>query len=190
MKPNYNGPKLLARRCYPLVMNGDTEMITVFRSADTDAEEDARAIGELLTAQGIDAIVLDDSAPGVPAGAWEVRTSPADSGRAEEIIAEAPLPETELTEVSADPELEAVTVFRARSSVTSEMEATSVKGVLEASGIAAILVGDARLPNLPFEVRVAKDQLEEAERVLQQARAVGREAAEQEERASETPLNP
>lgn len=171
-------------------MTGDTEMITVFRSADDDAEEDARAIGELLTAQGINSVVLDDSAPGVPAGAWEVRTPPADSGRAETLIGEASLPDSELTEVSDAPELEAVTVFRARSSVTSEMEATSVKSLLEASGIAAILVGDARLPNLPFEVRVAKDQLEEAERILEQAREVGREAAEQEEQASETPLNP
>jgi hypothetical protein len=171
-------------------MTGDLEMITVYRSADAEAEEDAKAIGELLVAQGIEAAVLDDSAPGVPAGAWEVRTSPADSARAEEIIAQAPLPDEELTEVSVSPELDAVTVFRSRSAVTSEMEATAVKSLLEAAGIATILVGDARLPNLPFEVLVAKDQLPEAERILEQAREVGREAAEQEERESEAPLNP
>jgi hypothetical protein len=171
-------------------MNGDTEMLTVFRSADGDAEDDAKAIGEMLNSQGIAAVVLDDSAPGVPKGAWEVRTATADCARAEELIAQTPLRDEELTEVSDAPELEAVPVFRARSSVTSEMEATSVKGLLEAAGIAAILVGDARLPNLPFEVRVARDQVAEAERVIQEARDVGREAAEAEERATETPLNP
>ncbi len=50
-------------------MAADAEMVTVFRSADQDAEEDARAIKDLLASQEIAAVVLDDSAPGVPSGA-------------------------------------------------------------------------------------------------------------------------
>lgn len=168
----------------------DMEMVTVFRSADDDAEADVKAIGELLTAQGIDAVVLDDSAPGVPSGAWEVQTLAAHASRAEQIIAAAPLPDQELTEVSDSHDLDEVTVFRARSSVTAEMEAMSVKGMLEAAGIAAMIVGDSVLPNLPFEVRVARDKEAEANEVLQRAQEIGSQAADEEETSSEAPLNP
>mgnify|MGYP001004429345 CR=1 FL=1 len=166
------------------------DLVTVFRSADDGAEADAKAIGEMLTSQGINATVLDDSAPGVPTGAWEVRTSEAESAAAETIIESMTLPDEELTEVSASPDLDSVTVFRARSSVTSEMEAMAVKSVLEAAGIAAFIVGDPVLPNLPFEVRVTKDKEEEANAVITRAQEIGPQAAEEEERATEAPLNP
>jgi hypothetical protein len=171
-------------------MAGDLEMVTVFRSADDDAEADAKTIGEMLTAEGIHAVVLDDSAPGVPSGAWEVQTPAVDASRAEQIIAEASLPDEELTDVNDSAALDMVAVFRARSSVTAEMEAMAIKGMLEAAGIAAIIVGDSVLPNLPFEVRVAKDKEAEANEVIRRAEEIGPEAAEEEETSSEAPLNP
>ncbi len=168
----------------------DADPVTVFRSADEDGENDARAVHELLRDDGIDAVLLDDSVPGVPSGAWEVKVPAAFTTLAEQRIEEARLPEEDLTEVSDSPEFDAETVFRASSGPTAEFEAMSVKSVLEASGIAAIIMGDSVLPNLSFEVKVAKDQTERALEVIRQAEAVGAQAAEEEERATETPLNP
>jgi len=165
-------------------------MVTVFRSADDDAEEDAKAIKELLSSEGIEAVLLDDNAPGVPSGAWEVRVPPASSSWADELIGQARLPASDLTEVDNSPALDAVTVFRARSGTTAEMEAMAVKGMLESAGIGAILVGDSVLPNLSFEIQVAKDQAEQAEQLIAAAQAAGAQAADEEERSTETPLNP
>ncbi len=58
-----------------------------------------------------------------------------------------------------------------------EMEALAVRGVLEANGIEAQLVGPSTLPSLEFQVQVPASQLEEAERVLAEARAGGSAAA-------------
>jgi hypothetical protein len=135
-------------------------------------------------------VVLDDSAPGVPAGAWEVHVPASDSSRAEELISEARLPDSELVEVDDRPDLDVETVFRARSGPSAEMEALAVKGMLEAAGIGAIFVGDSVLPNLPFEVQVAKENVARANEIIAQAQSIGAEAAEEEERATETPLNP
>lgn len=160
-------------------MNGDAELITVFRSADEDAQEDAEAIRDLLSAERLHPVLLDDCAPGVPEGAWEVRVPAAESARAEELIAETPLPDTELVEASASRDLDMETVFNAPGGTTAEMEALSVQSILEGAGIATVLVGDAILPNLSFEVRVAKEKAEEARRIIQEARAGGEQAADQ-----------
>jgi hypothetical protein len=160
-------------------MNADSELITVFRSADDDAQEDAEAIRDLLAAEGLDPVLLDDSAPGVPEGAWEVQVSSAQSSMAEELIARSALPDTELTEVSESSDLDMETVFRASSGTTAELEAMSVKSILEGAGIATVLVGDAVLPNLAFEVRVAKDHAEQARKLLEEAKASGPSAADQ-----------
>ena len=68
-------------------------MVTVYRSMDADATEDAEIILELLIDAGIRAVLKDDSEPGVPEGVFEVRVPSADAVRAEEFIAENPLPE-------------------------------------------------------------------------------------------------
>ena len=153
-------------------MSSDAELITVFRSADEDARDDAAAIRELLAAEGLQAIVLDDSAPGVPEGAWEVRVPPAQTAMAEELIARANLPEAELP-VGELSDLEMETVFRASSGTTSELEAMSVQGILEGAGIATVMIGDAVLPNLAFEVRVAKENAGQARQVLEEDKAGG-----------------
>jgi hypothetical protein len=181
--------KAAALHWYALTMS-DAELVIVFRSADESAEEDAKAIGELLTSEGIDAVVLDDNAPGVPEMAWEVRVRPADVARAEELIAEARLPDDELVEVDESPQLDSETVFSAPAGPTAEMEAISVKSLLDAAGIASFIVGDSVLPNLPFEVRVSKENAEQARKVIEDARAAGPQAAEEAERNTEIPSNP
>ena len=164
----------------PLESNGEDELVTVYRSMDADAKEDADCIQELLTDEGIQAVVLDDSAPGVPEGVFEVRVPSADAARAEELIAENP-PSEEAEEVDDSPALDQETI----ASAASEMEAMSIKNLLESNGIAAVLVGDSVLPNFPFEVRVAHDQADRARLLIADAEKTGPAGAEEAERASE-----
>jgi hypothetical protein len=140
------------------------ELITVFRSMDAEAKEDAESIVDLLSDAGISPALLDDSAPGVPEGVFEVRVAASDAARAEELIAENPLPD-EVEEVDPSSALDLETV----GSATSEMEAMGIKNLLEANGIATVLVGDSVLPNFPFEVRVARDQVTNAKAVIEDA---------------------
>lgn len=48
----------------------------------------------------------------------------------------------------------------------SEMESLSVKTLLDANGIQAVVVGASQMPNLPYEILVPASQLEEAIRVI------------------------
>jgi hypothetical protein len=88
-------------------------------------------------------------------------------------------------ELDLSGDLDLVTIFES-SEVNSQMEAQLIRGALEAGGVTAFIVGDATLPNLPFMVRVPKDQVEEAERLLAESRAAGPQAADEAERASES----
>jgi len=155
-------------------------LVTVFRSADARAEDDARAIAQLLTDSGIPATLLDDSEPGVPEGAWEVCVVPADSSRADALIATHP------AEIPDDSHaLDMIVVFRAAGTDT-ESEAMNVKGLLQASSVPAEIVGDTRYPNLPQQVRVPRAQVTEARRLIAEALAAGPAAAEEAEAESET----
>ena len=60
-------------------------------------------------------------------------------------------------------DLDMVTVFQS-AGTTSEMEALSVQSLLEAAGIAAMVVGAQSLPNLPEEVRVAREHVTETDK--------------------------
>lgn len=166
-------------------MSDHVNFVTVFRSADEDAEDDARAIADALTEQNLTSRLLDDTEPGVPEGVWEVQVPAEQSARAEQVIAATDLPEDEFTEVSDSHGLDSETVFMASGGPTSEMEATAVQSVLEDGGIATVLVGNSVLPNLPFEVQVAKDQAANARRLIAEAEAAGPAAAEEAERATE-----
>jgi hypothetical protein len=66
----------------------------------------------------------------------------------------------------------------------TEMNADVIRGILEANGISAVVV---RTPyhSFPTEVRVARADVEEAERILHEAEAAGPEAAAQAEADSE-----
>lgn len=80
--------------------------------------------------------------------------------------------------------LDLVTVFRS-AGTTSEMEAMSVKALLEASGITAVLEGTPTMPNLPEEVRVAREDASEAKRIIAAALEAGATGALEAEKTSE-----
>jgi hypothetical protein len=82
--------------------------------------------------------------------------------------------------------LDLVTVFKV-ANTQSSFEAHGVRALLEAGGIHAELIGDERLPNLAYEVRVAQSDAERALSLIAEARALGPEAAAEAERESETP---
>jgi hypothetical protein len=66
---------------------GMSELMTVYRSADSSAEKEGHQVAAMLVREGIAATLLDDRAPGVIVGSVEVRVPAADSSRAEELIA-------------------------------------------------------------------------------------------------------
>jgi len=152
---------------------------------DADAKEDAESIVELLTDIGIRAVLLDDEAPGVPEGVFEVQVPAQDAARAEKLIDESALPE-DSEEVDDSPELDLETIFHADSTPTAEMEALSIKSFLDANGIAAVVIGDSVLPNLAFEVRVARDQADRARQLVAEAQRSGASAAAEAELESES----
>lgn len=165
-------------------MNGS---ITVFRSADASAAGDAASIAEMLKSSGIEASLLDDTAVGVPAGAWEVRVPQADAPRAEALIAANP-PQDEFADPDESHDLDLETVFRAGDGTTEQpMEAQSIKNLLDSAGIYSVIMGgDVPIPSLGQEVRVAKEYADEARRVISEARLAGPAAAEEAERESES----
>ena len=56
-------------------MIDETDLITVYRSADSNAGQDAKAIQELLMKGGFDARLFGDDAPEVVEGSFEVRVA-------------------------------------------------------------------------------------------------------------------
>ncbi len=66
-----------------------------------------------------------------------------------------------------------------------EMEARAVESVLRAAGIEAVVEGAIGFSSVPFEVSVARNQLEEARAVLAAALEVGEAGAEEAEDWSE-----
>ena len=152
---------------------------------DATAREDCETILDLLNAEGISAVIVDDSAPGIPEGTYEVRVPARDAARAEELINENPLPD-EVEEVDPSSNLDLETVFHAEGgSVTAEVEAMSVKNLLESNGMAAVLVGNSVLPNLPFEVKVAREQSGRARKLIKDAELVGSQADDELEQQAE-----
>src|SRR5258708_5733684 len=114
---------------YPHMHMASADLVTVYRSMDANAKEDCETIAEILSDRNISAIIVDDSAPGVPEGIYEVRVPAADSARAEAIIAENPLPD-EVEEVDDSEDLDLETVFHSDDTIP-EVEAMGVKSVLE-----------------------------------------------------------
>jgi len=151
-------------------MSQKSELITVFRSAETDAEADAGEVRDRLAQAGIQAIMVGDETPGVIEGTWEVRVAPVDRERAEAIAA-APQPEPEdevdVSDAALSHDLDFVPVFT-RQTPDAEMEAISIQSLLEANGIPSVVVGSSQIPSLPFEVRVPKTRLEEAKSLLEE----------------------
>ncbi|MBI5280176.1 MAG: DUF2007 domain-containing protein [Candidatus Solibacter usitatus] len=59
----------------------------------------------------------------------------------------------------------------------SEMEYLAVRTLLEANDIQVVVQGASQMPNLPYELLVPANQLDEAVRVIRDARQSGAEAA-------------
>jgi hypothetical protein len=150
------------------------EMVTVYRSAEAGKRQEAADIQAMLQGENLDAEIFDDNAPGVPEGAIEVRVPEGQEGRAEEIIAANPLPP-----LNESHDLDLVTVFNQPAGASQESEAMIIKGLLESNGIYAVITEGAMLPNTSAQVRVAKDQEQEARRILAEAQASGAQAAEE-----------
>jgi hypothetical protein len=66
-----------------------------------------------------------------------------------------------------------------------EMEALTIKGILDSNGVPAMIVGPHVLPNLEFQVQVPEHMLGEAQRLIDEARAAGPQAAMEAEAAGE-----
>ena|SRR5215469_11627687 len=162
------------------------ELVTVFRSADENAEEDSTAIAEILEDEGISPTLLDDHAPGVPQGVWEVRVAAADRARAEELIAANLAFEDEFPDPNKLGPLDWATVYKSADGVESEAEALTIQSLLKANGIDAMIAGERiPLPNLGWEIRVVRGQEAEARQIIDEARAAGPSAAEEAEAETE-----
>ena len=81
-------------------------------------------------------------------------------------------------------DLDMITLFSS-SNHDAEMEATSIHSMLTANGVPSVVVGASTIPSLEFDVRVPRAYAEQAERLLEEARAAGPEAAAEAEIASE-----
>ena len=81
-------------------------------------------------------------------------------------------------------DLDMITFFSS-SNHDAEMEAMWIHSVLEANEIPSVLVGASVITSLEFQVQVPRARVEEAERVIQEARAAGPNAAAEAEEASE-----
>jgi hypothetical protein len=75
-----------------------------------------------------------------------------------------------------------VTVFQMAEGGIEETEVLTVQRLLEANGIATMLVGgDSPLPNLAEEIRVSADDAERARQLIADALAIGTAGAEEAE---------
>jgi len=151
---------------------------------DSTAKEDCEIIVDILTAEGLSPVILDDSTPGVPEGIFEVQVPSSQVRKAEALIAQNPLPD-EVEEVDDSSDLDLETIYHADGTL-AEVESMGIKNLLEANGIAAVVVGNSVLPTMSFELRVARDQVERAREVITEAQAAGPVAAEEAEAFFET----
>jgi hypothetical protein len=165
-------------------MSASADLVTVYRSMDATAKEDCETLVDILRAEGISASMVDDNLPGVVEGTFEVRVAARDAAKAEQLIAENPLPD-DVEEVDDSSNLDLETVFHVEGSGTlAEMQAMNIKNLLESNGMSAVLVGDSVLPNLPFEVRVAREQADLARHLIADAEDSGPISADEVEEQS------
>jgi hypothetical protein len=168
---------------YAETMSDSTSYVTIFRSTDESADNDAWGVTELLCAQGFHAEAVEAN------GGWEVRVPAAEgseAAKAAENISFHDIDEDALDEEPEDPshDMDLVTVAHTDGAM-GEMEATTIEAILDANGIQALVVGDSILPNLGFEVRVPREDRPKAEAAIAEAQAAGPAAAAQGEAESE-----
>jgi hypothetical protein len=163
-------------------MNPDQDYVTVYRSADLSAEEEAAAVRDRLSGAGLAPVLLTDSAPDVPIGSIEVRVPAAEEAAAEQVIAAMRDEASAPGDASAD--LDLVTLYEGVGT-TAEIEAISIRAVLDTVGIPSVLEGVRAYPNLPYLVKVPHSFVQQAQASLEEARQAGPAVAEEAERTTE-----
>ncbi len=93
-------------------------------------------------------------------------------------------PEFESDQVDTSHDLDLVTLFSS-SNIDAELEANNIHSMLQANGIPSVVVGASTIPSLEFQVQVPRAAMEEAERLIEEAREAGPEAAAEAEADSE-----
>jgi len=135
---------------------------------DPGAEEECRAVLATLGHAHIHALLRSDKDPGVPEGVWEVQVPAGESHRADRIIAsQPPAP----NEVDPSHDLDLVPIYESGTPITGAVEVMGIKALLEANGIMAVSTGDSVQPELPFALSVARDQMDEARRLIDEAQS-------------------
>ena len=119
-------------------------------------------------------------------GTYEVRVPAAQAAQAEQTLGPVPPEATdvELLPADASHDLDLVAVFSSQA-LDAELEVQAIRGILEANGIPAVIVGSVQIPVVPVEVRIPRSRLEDARQALAQATESGPSAAEEEERETE-----
>src|SRR5678815_1200791 len=107
------------------------KMVTVFRSADSTATEEASAIVDMLADAGLNAMLLTDEYPGVLQGTVEVRVPAEEEEAALDVIDSQSAGEADGT---ASHSYDLVELYNGQGS-TGEVEALSIRAVLDASHI-------------------------------------------------------
>lgn len=166
-------------------MNGETDLVTVYRSGDANADEDAAAAHRYLNAHGIKSVIFNDNERGVVQGSCEVRVAASEAAQAEALLANYNPDEAGEVDPSSELDLEPIASLMG---ATAEMEALAIKGLLDAAEIPAVIVGASDLPNLGFQVSVARANVATAKELLLDAESGGPAAAAEAERESE--MNP
>jgi hypothetical protein len=161
-------------------MSDQEALVTVFRSAEPSALDEAGAVLDLLVDAGFNPAIYTDAHPGVPEGAVEVRVPATEEAASLAVIEEATAAPGSLGDSSAAMDL--VEVYQG-SGTTGEMEAMSVRSVLDANHIPSVVVGTPELPNLPFSVKVPLAFEYQALQTLEEAKAAGPAAADAEAEA-------
>jgi hypothetical protein len=156
-----------------------TDLTTVYRASDRNADTDANALKNMLMQNGIDATLVEVD------GAWEVRVPAAEVEEARQWLVQV-RPEQATSESNPSHDYDFVSIATTDGAI-SEMEAVSIQSALDAAGVNCVVVGNSMLPNLGFEVRVPREDLERAREVLAEAQAAGPAAAEEASQQSSLP---
>jgi hypothetical protein len=86
--------------------------------------------------------------------------------------------------VDTSHELDMVPLYRS-STVDAGVEADIIRGILDSNGIPSLMSRAMGYPSLGFEVQVHRGDVQDAERLIEEAKAAGPAAAMEAERASE-----
>jgi hypothetical protein len=93
--------------------------------------------------------------------------------------------EREQEDIDTSHDLDMVPLFSSQT-IDAEVEADIIHGILEANGVPSLITGPlGQYPNLGIDIKVPQNRLEEARRLIDEARAAGPEAAAEAEAASE-----